>query len=60
MIGHGQWERETYMKLLCEKSLRKQHLKVQRRGGRIVVRKGTWTNSGRGPEKIKIVHLVAY
>lgn len=49
-IGHGQWERETCMKLLCRKSLRKEHTKVQRRGGRIVVREGTWTNSGRGPQ----------
>jgi len=37
---HGRRERETYMGLLCGKSLRKKHAKVQRRS-RIAARGGT-------------------
>lgn len=31
VIGHGRWERETYMGLLCEKSLKKEGAYERRR-----------------------------
>lgn len=55
VIGHGQRERDMYMRLLCGKSLRKE----QKRGEIVARGEGrTRANSGRGGHQIKIARLL--